>query len=90
MFREAVFNCGHIDCYFRISNFKTPSLKTISSNKSSSVHGVFHRSITINSIRYEVNLREISDFTESEICDCTSWSDAVIIIYSELDKSSLR
>ena len=57
---------------------------------SSAVHGTFEKFYKKNGTNYKVNLRETAGFTEREIEQNITWSDAIIILYSETDLSSIK
>jgi len=57
---------------------------------SSAVHGTFEKFYKKNGTKYKVNLRETAGFTEREIEQNITWSDAIIILYSETDLSSIK
>ena len=57
---------------------------------SSSVFGTFEKIFEINSKKYKVNLRETSSFTITELEKNIIWSDAIILLYSESDVSSIK
>ena len=54
------------------------------------VNQTFYKIIKQNGSNYKLNLREASNYSAVEIQKMTAWCDALIIVYSEIDKSSLR
>lgn len=57
---------------------------------SSSVFGTFEKFYELDRVKYKINLRETSEFTEKEIEKNINWSDAIILLYSEIDVASIK
>ena len=57
---------------------------------SSNVVGTFEKFYEINQKKYKINLRETSSFTITELEKNIIWSDAIVLIYSEIDVASIK
>ena len=50
----------------------------------------FYKIVRQSGATYRLNLREASNYASSEIQKMIAWCDALIVVYSEVDISSLR
>ena len=70
--------------------FRQNSISEYSREYDSSIFGVFTKRVMIDDCGFCVNLKDTNKFTVDDIKYNTLWSDAIVLVYSDSDISSLR
>ena len=60
------------------------------SEYASNISGVYKKNFVVDQGEYLLNLKDTNQFTPEDIKYNTLWSDAIVIVYSDSDITSLR
>ena len=60
------------------------------SEYASNISGVYKKTFEVDQGEYLLNLKDTNQFTPEDIKYNTLWSDAIVIVYSDSDITSLR